>query len=159
MLETREDPFCHSSLPCHSPQVATHRTGLNWEYGASQGLSTRAGCHKIPANHYTSLCWPLPGIVTERNSWVWLLSTQEAINRSGWWKVCFISEQGRVVDICPKAPSLPLSSRGGGESLYRQGCRGGGHVTGRNSIVIFTSHLHVGCQWSDQHHLDCFRSS
>ena len=94
-------PGCH---PQNWSQLGIH--------GASQGLSTRAGCHKIPANHYTSLCWPLPGIVTERNSWVWLFSNQKAINRSGWWKVCFISEQGRVVDICPKAPSLPLSSGG-----------------------------------------------
>ena len=45
-------------------------------------------------------------------------------------KVCFILEAchlaGRVVDICPKADSPPLISRG--KSIYRQSGAGGLHA-------------------------------
>ena len=41
-----------------------------------------------------------------------------------------------------------------GESFYRQ--RGAVAIC-RNSTVISNSHLQIGHQWSDQHHLDCFQ--
>ena len=71
-------------------------------------------------------------------------------------KVCLILDAGNwewgwVADI-PKA-DCPPPWQEGGESFYRQtrGC------TCRNSIVISDSHLLIGYQWSDQHHLDFFR--
>ena len=92
-------PGCH---PQNWSQLGRH--------GASQVLSTWAGCHKIQANHYTSLCWPLSHIVTERNLWVWLLTTPKAINRSGWWKGKFVLFQsnspGRGWQTSVQRPAL-----------------------------------------------------
>lgn len=62
----------------------------------------------------------------------------------------------RVAAICPKANSTLWQA--GRESFYRQSCRGGG-TTCRNSTIISNSPLQLGHQWSDQHHLGCFKYS
>ena len=88
-----------------------------------------------------------------------LLPTQKPINKPSWWKekfVYFRCQQlwGSMVDICPKANSPPTPDKQGMTAfINRIG------VTSRNSTVIANSHFQIGHQWSDQHHLGCFRCS
>ena len=79
-------------------------------------------------------------------------------------KVHFISDasnwEGAGQETCPTANS-PSTGDQWGKSLHRQkavGVEGGrGKATCRNSTVISISPLHIGLQWSDQHHLGCFK--
>ena len=75
-------------------------------------------------------------------------------------KVCLfqMSETGgeRVTDDCSKADS-PHTGNQWGKMFYREKWRG--VTTCRNSTVISDSHFQTGYQWSDQHHLGCFRYS
>ena len=75
-------------------------------------------------------------------------------------KVCLfqMSETGgeRVTDDSPKADS-PHTGNQWGKMFYREKWRGA--TTCRNSTVISDSHFQTGHQWSDQHHLGCFRYS
>ena len=66
---------------------------------------------------------------------VQLPTAQKLINRPGWWKGMFVSFQ------------MPVTGRDWGE------------IACRNSTVSFDSHLQIGHQWADQHHLDHFRYS
>ena len=88
--------------------------------------------------------------ITKRNFWVWPLGPQKPINRTGWWKG---EGGGWQTSIQRPASRPPLPRQAGSESFYRQEWV----VTCRNSTVILNSHLQIDHQWSDQHHLDCFR--
>ena len=90
---------------------------------------------------------------------VQLLATQKPINRPGWWKGTFalfqmLATGGWGWQTSVQRPTPP--QKAGGESFYRQS---GGEGTCRNSTVVSNNHLQIGHQWSDQHHLDCFRNS
>ena len=62
-----------------------------------------------------------------------------------------LGEGGRHLS---KGQLPPPPPREWGESFYRQR---GAVATCRNRTVISNSHLQIGHQWSDQHHLDCFQ--
>ena len=88
-----------------------------------------------------------------------MLAAQKPIIRPvGRLQICFISDVGNWVgcrvDICPKADSLSTPQpQAAGEGFYGEG------ATCRNSTVSSGSHLEIGHQWSDQHHLGCSRDS
>ena len=56
-----------------------------------------------------------------------------------------------------QGPTPPLPNKQGVRAFVDRGGQGGS--TCRNSTVISNSHLQIDHQWSDQHHLDCFRYS
>ena len=89
---------------------------------------------------------------------VWLLTTQKPINSPGWQKGKFAlfqmlatasGEGGRNL-FKGRHPSLDEQE----ERLLQADC-GGGVL----HAVLSNSHLQIGYQWSDQHHLECFRYS
>ena len=60
---------------------------------------------------------------------------------------------GGRADACPKADSPPISQ--GARALIERG-------RGLHAEIIqsdFLKFLEIGHQWSDLHHLDCFRDS
>ena len=81
-----------------------------------------------------------------------------AAPKPSWWKGKFISDsshwgRGWWVDIGPEVDSPHWQPVG--KSFYRQ--KEGAAC--RKSRVSSHSHLQIGHQWSDQHHLGCFRYS
>ena len=96
-----------------------------------------------------------------------LLTAQKPINRPGWGKGKFGLFQvpatvggGWQASVqrltSPHPPAQTSRGLGVGESINR--VRGGGlHAETAQSSL--NSHLQIGHQWSDQHHLDCFRYS
>ena len=89
---------------------------------------------------------------------VWLLTTQKPINSPGWQKGKFAlfqmlatasGEGGRNL-FKGRHPSLDKQE----DRLLQADC-GGGVL----HVVLSNSHLQIGYQWSDQHHLECFRYS
>ena len=109
--------------------------------------------------HLRLLTTPVPyqgTSVTER-CWIRLLATQMPINQPDWWKVNFTLFQMLATGVEGRPLSkgqLPqLTVRG--EEIYRQ--KEG--ATCRNSIVISGRYFETDHQWSDQHHLGCFKCS
>lgn len=87
---------------------------------------------------------------------VWLLITQKPVNRPCWWKGKFAlslmlaTGRGRVVDICPKVDSPTPGKQGVRAFIDRVGSWL--HVETHSHL---NSHLQIGHQWPDWHHLGC----
>ena len=82
---------------------------------------------------------------------VQLLAAQKLLKRPGWWKGEFSlfgmpTARGGRADACPEVvcPTLTISG---------QEVEGGEGATCRNTTISSDSHLEIGHQWSDQHHL------
>ena len=98
--------------------------------------------------------------------WVRLLHTQPGM-RPGWWKGKFALFQtpagqgedgghlsrGRLTAPPPK----PLVATSEARAFPDRSVRGRSMQKQPRQLV--ESHLQIGRQWSDQHHLDCFRDS
>ena len=84
-----------------------------------------------------------------------VLAAQKPSKRPGWWEVWFIwmsatKRQGEKGRCLSKYPTTLIPTR---VLKWKEG------VTCWNTTVSFDSSLEVGHQWSDQHHLDCFKYS
>ena len=144
-------------------KMATHSSTLAWkiawkeESGRLQSMGSRRVGHKWATSLVHNCYWKsvvgLPSRCSKANK-----QSTTLVER----KLSFISDagnwSGRVAEICPKVNSFPAHDKQGVRAFIDRVGSGRG-VTCRNSTVISNSHLQVGHQWSDQHHLGCFRYS
>ena len=94
---------------------------------------------------------------------VWLLPSQKPAKRPGWWErklALFWIPATRAGggygggDVCLSRGQLPATYiKQVGKSFYRPR----EVATCKNSTVSSDSHLEIGHQWIDQHHLDRFK--
>ena len=124
-----------------------------------RSLGQKDPLEKRKATHSSVLAWRIPRIYSP---WVKDESDiTEGISLTLTWSNVYLLTKGVCESRCLALKSQQTVQVGGKFGLFQMPAteeEDGGPIC-INRTVIIDSHLQVSHQWSDQHHLSCFRNS